>query len=96
MRIADFLGRGAENALTLRDLQALTGADGRTIRLEIEQARRAGVPILSNCRDGYFLPAGEDEKALFVRQMRRRAGEILRTAAAVEKATDGEGAEPIG
>lgn len=81
-----FLGHGSENGVTLRELQALTGRRGREIRREIEAARRAGCPILTDCQSGYFLPDDENEKVRFVRQMRSRAREILKTAAAVEKA----------
>lgn len=84
MRISDLLSHGAENGVTLRDLKEMTGQDGRAVRRQIEVERRRGVPILSNCRDGYFLPDSEGEKARCVRSMRGRAKEILKTAAAIE------------
>lgn len=62
----------------------MTGLDGRSIRLEIERARRSGIPILSD-GGGYYLPATRAEVGRFVRQMRGRAKEILATAAAVEQ-----------
>lgn len=46
--------------------------------------RRSGVPILSDNASGYFLPGNSAERAQFVKSMRNRAAEILRTAAAVE------------
>lgn len=85
MRIADFLSHGVENGVTLRYLENLTGQDGRTVRRQIEAERRRGVPILADCKSGYFLPDGEGEKARCVQSMRGRAKEILRTAAAIEK-----------
>ena len=87
--IARLLGRGSEAALTRRELEALTGMDGRTVRRIIETGRRSGIPILSDCREGYYLPADERETAAFVRSMRARAAEIWRTAAAVEAAGKG-------
>lgn len=75
---------GTDNGLTLRDLEALTGQDGRTIRRQIEAERRRGVPILSDNKSGYFLPARDSEKTRFVYSMRGRACEILKTALAVE------------
>ena len=54
-RIADFLSQGAENALTLRYLENLTGIPGREIRRCIEQERRAGTLIISDNQSGYFL-----------------------------------------
>ena len=85
MRIADLLSHGAENGVTLRHLENLTGQDGRTVRRQIKAGRRRGVPILADCKSGYFLPDGEVEKARCVRSMRGRATEILKTAAAIEK-----------
>lgn len=83
--IAELLGVGAENGMTRRELERLTGLDGRSVRLLIERERREGVPILADNASGYFLPASEDERAACVRSMRHRAAEILITAWAVEK-----------
>lgn len=83
--IAELLGVGAENGMTRRKLERLTGLDGRSVRLLIERERREGVPILADNASGYFLPASEDERAACVRSMRHRAAEILITARAVEK-----------
>lgn len=82
--ISTLLMPGTDNGLTLRDLEALTGQDGRTIRRQIEAERRRGVPILSDNKSGYFLPARDSEKTRFVYSMRGRACEILKTALAVE------------
>ena len=80
------LMEGADNGLHLQDLVRLTGEDQRTVRKMIHEERRQGIPILSNSKDGYYLPGNEYEKAECVRQMRGRAWEILAAAAAVEKA----------
>lgn len=85
MLIADLLLQGQENAIPLRQLKTMTGRRGRDLRKQIERERRRGVPILADCKSGYFLPDGEDEKARCVRSMRGRAKEILITAAAIEK-----------
>lgn len=90
LQISDFLLRGAENAVPRRYLEAMTGLDGRTVRKLITLERLRGIPILSDNIQGYYLPAGESEKARFVRSMRRRAGEILRAAEAVEKTEERE------
>lgn len=76
--IADLLLPGRENAIPRREL------DGRTVRLMIERERREGRPILADNATGYYLPATEHERAACVRSMRHRAGEILRTAQAIE------------
>ena len=51
----------------------------------IEQERRAGVPVLSDNSRGYYLPESDQETVACVRSLRHRAGEILRTAAALER-----------
>lgn len=84
--IADLLGVGRENAITRRDLERLTGLDGRSVRLLIERERRAGTPILADSTNGYYLPATDDERAACVRSLRHRAREILLTAKALELA----------
>ena len=56
------------------------GGNGRMVRLAIERERRAGIPILSDNANGYCLPGNSAERAQFVRSMRNRAEEILKTA----------------
>lgn len=85
-RVANLLHTGAENAISRRDLMALTGCSDRELRLKIEAERRQGVPILSNCVGGYYLPADEQERTRFVNSMLHRAMEIAAVAAAVEQA----------
>ena len=84
--IASLLMEGADNGLHLQDLVRLTGEDQRTVRKMIHEERRQGIPILSNSKDGYYLPGNEYERAECVRQMRGRAKEILAAARAIEKA----------
>ena len=86
LKISGLLSRGAENAIPLRDLQAVTGLDGRVIRRMVEEERRAGVELLANTH-GFYMADSPTEVAAFVKQMRGRAHEILKTAAAVEGAT---------
>ena len=78
--IADLLLPGRENAIPRREL------DGRTVRLMIERERREGSPILADNATGYYLPATEHERAACVRSMRHRAGEIMKSAQAIEQA----------
>lgn len=79
LKISDFLGIGAETGLTIPDLERITGKPGR----EIQQERLAGVPILADNRNGYFLPRNELEKQICVKSMFRRASEIEKSAAAI-------------
>ena len=48
--------------------------------------RREGSPILADNATGYYLPATEHERAACVRSMRHRAGEIMKSAQAIEQA----------
>lgn len=85
IKISDFLSAGQENAVPIRHLKTVTGLDGRTVRLMIQRERLAGVPILADNQTGYFLPANEDEQQRCVRSMKHRAGEIIKTAQAIER-----------
>lgn len=85
-KVSDFLSHGRENAVPLRHLKKVMEADGRTVRLMIQQERLSGMPICADNLTGYYLPATEEERTTCVRSMRHRAGEIMRTARAIERA----------
>ena len=85
-RVADLLHPGAESAISRRDLMSLAGLSDQELRLMIEAERREGIPILSDNIHGYFLPGDSAERDRCVRSLRRRAGEIEATAAAIEQA----------
>ena len=84
--ISELLYTGAENGTTLRELVALTGMNERLVRLEIQRERKAGKLILSNNKDGYFLPERPEDVQRFARSMSRRAAEISSIARAAEAA----------
>lgn len=86
--VSRYLLRGQENAVSLRHLAHILHRSGREVRRTIERERRSGVPILADNATGYYLPADELERAACVRSMRHRAGEILRTAQAIEEAAE--------
>lgn len=92
MRISNLLSSGAENGIGLRDLCNMTGLSQREVRQVIQRERLNGAPILSNNRDGYFLPGNEMEVASCVRSLRHRATEVFRTAEAIKKAAVNNGA----
>lgn len=91
--ISDFLMHGSVNAVPLRELERMTGLDGRVIRRKIQQERKDGSCICVNNMDGYFLAATETEREMCVRSMRHRGLEVIRTAQAIAAAevTDFEG-----
>ncbi len=82
--ISRFLLPGRRNAIGLKQLRMWTGLDSRIIRKLIEKERRGGCPILADNATGYYLAENETEKKICVLSMRHRAGEILKTAAAIE------------
>lgn len=84
-RISSFLSRGKENSISRKRLVNMTGFGERSVRLMIQRERLNGIPILSDNETGYFLPATPEEKERFVRSMRHRAVEILRSATRIEK-----------
>lgn len=86
LHISDFLFRGADHGVHLSDLVRLTDLPERTVRQMIHQERRRHIPILSNNKDGYFLPGSDHEKADCVRSLKRRAAEIQEAAEGIEGA----------
>lgn len=87
--IADLLGHGPENGLRLSELVSLTGWAGRDVRRAIQAERLRGIPILSNCKEGYFLPKVEADRVACVRSLRNRAREIMNVANAIAAAEVG-------
>ena len=82
MQIEDYIGCGHVNAVTRKELIALTQTDDRAVRDMIEDARARGIQIL-NLSDGkgYFI-VGEDEGNLLDRWNRQqwsRVKNIIRT-----------------
>ena len=88
-RVADLLLTGEENALPMKHLRAVTNLSSREIRAMIQRERLSGTPICANNRSGYFLPKTDQERFCCVKSMRHRAGEILKSAAAIEQGGDG-------
>ena len=85
-KIEVLLMAGKENALRLSDLVRLLDWTKRDVRREIQFERLQGVPILSDCANGYFLPSTPEECAACVRSLRNRAREIMATAEALDRA----------
>lgn len=86
--IYDLLPVGAENAVSRRELSALTGIEDRQLRRQIAQERRAGVLILSSTESngGYYRAASREELQRYVRSMQSRCKEILAVIRAAEEA----------
>jgi len=86
--IYDLLPVGAENAVSRRELSALTGIEDRQLRRQIAQERRAGVLILSSTESngGYYRAASREELQRYVRSMQSRSKEILTVIRTAEEA----------
>ena len=91
--VEGFLLRGEQNAIETERLVALTGfRNARELQREIERERRNGALILSRSdgEGGYFLPseglAGQHEISRYVRTLRARALNTLRTLRAADAA----------
>lgn len=85
--ILDLIPVGAENAVSRRDLCAITGLEDRALRQLVHRERKAGHQILTNMESGgYYRPKHSQDTVRFIRSMRRRATETLAVADAVERA----------
>ena len=86
--IYDLLPVGAENAVSRRELSALTGREDRQLRRQIARERRAGVLILSSSESngGYYRAASREELQRYVRSMQSRCREILAVIRAAQEA----------
>lgn len=82
--ITGLIHNGEENAVTARDLAAITGLSVREITAQIARERQAGAVILSSGK-GYFLPSSEDEILHFVRTMNSRARNIYLATQSAKK-----------
>lgn len=83
--VTDMIPCGRENAIKLPQVAQLLDTDSRTARLMIQRARRS-VPVLSDNASGYWISNDPNEVRRFSESMRRRARQIYKTAANVEKA----------
>lgn len=88
--VSAFLKKGAENALSTAELVKLVGCSTpRCLQKLISFERENGELILSSTSGGYFLPdngeKGIQEIQRFVDQLRARAINTLRAAAAAKR-----------
>ena len=81
--IASLLLRGRKNSISCRELSRITGLDRRQITRMIQQERLHGSPILSDT-SGFWIAENEVEAERCIKSLHCRAGEIHRTARAIE------------
>jgi len=83
MNIVNFIPKGYKNAISRKDLCAVTGLGDRIVRGLIEEARRETIIISNNDGSGYWIypenPTEQEEELLrkFVKQQESRAKSIF-------------------
>ena len=83
--VASFLRYGRGNALTTREISRISGLSLRDVTRAICYERRHGAPILSDPGAGFWLAETAEELRRCVAALHRRAGEIRRTAEALQQ-----------
>ena len=83
--IYSMLGKGAKNAVSVKSLCFRTGSEDRALRKCVERMRELGIPILS-CKNGYYLPADEDELTQYIAKMEKTARSYYRSLRSARKA----------
>ena len=83
--------RGAENAVTSRELASWLGIDRRRVRAAVHSLREKGMPIASGSSEvqGYFIPASQEEADICRRHLESRIREIAKIARALERSFPG-------
>lgn len=76
--IAEYLGKGAKNAITCERLCELTGINRREVLRKIETERDEGTLICAN-RRGYYLPEKPGDVADFYRRYTKRCRKQIHT-----------------
>ena len=91
MKLIDMIPVGENKAISKADLMVITGLSDRALRKQVNQERRMGHQILTNCDSGgYYRPEHSCDTEKFIHSMRRRAAETAAVADALEAALDEE------
>ena len=79
--IHEILLRGAENALTGREICKRLCITARDLTQAVERERRQGYPICASTgsNPGYYLAANQSEMERYCNSLLHRAGEIHKT-----------------
>lgn len=80
MSIIAYIPAGRENRITREELSRLTGRADRLNRKAIEEARKAGVPVISSSHDrGYYIAQSSSETDKLLREIWARVRSLLKT-----------------
>ena len=83
--IASVLLYGCRNAMTAREIARIAGISTRQVTERIRQERAKGAPILSDTLHGFWLAEDAEEVRRCAAALHSRAGEIHRTARALDR-----------
>lgn len=90
--ISEFLGFGAKNARTAKELREILHISGDDVRELVRAERLDGVPICSRTaadasgKAGYFMPVTDAEYMQTIKSLKSREREIRTVRKALEKA----------
>ena len=83
-QILSMIRNGRLEGVHLRELTKATGLSERSTRKAIEEIRRAGVVICTDCLHGYYYPENIRELSSYIRQEQRRGYSTLHTLSAAK------------
>ena len=89
--------KGAENAVTSRELSSWLKVNRRAIRAAIHSLREKGMPIASSSNEvqGYYIPANPEEADICRRHLESRIREIAKVIRALDRSFPGEVAQGV-
>lgn len=80
MSIIAYIPAGRDNRITREKLSRLTGRTDRLNRKAIEEARKAGIPVISSSYDrGYYIAETQEEIDSLLRETWARIRSLLKT-----------------
>jgi len=79
--------RGADNAVTSREVASWLGINQRTVRATVRSLREKGLPIASGSSDirGYFIPESAEEADICRRHLESRVRKIAKIVRALDR-----------
>lgn len=89
--------KGAENAVTSRELASWLRIDRRAIRAAIHSLREKGMPIASSSNgvQGYYIPENEEEADICRRHLLSRVSEIMKIVRALDRSFPGDNSQGV-
>lgn len=89
--------KGAENAVTSRELSSWLKVNRRTIRAAVHSLREKGMPIASSSNgvQGYYIPANPEEADICRRHLLSRVSEIMKIVRALDRSFPSENSQGV-